>query len=252
MVDYNEYYLLLKERFELYYKTCSFDHYMPEFSLLYKAQIGNNIQVFTSPGTEYPANCEITNVFTVLTEADQLYNFNDYDLDHDGYVDNFGFCIVRQPGNNIANGGVYMGDGEFITNDLIPGSTTEYVKIDFENGKSMNCAVASGRDALMCICIHELQHTILGLDDLQHGMGDNTWDAIGSFDGASSKGFYGRMSVINPYFRYLFGWGNFTNLDLSQTIELKNCETDPTHPFYVFEPENSNNQKYILFTILTV
>lgn len=80
------------------------------------------------------------------------------------------------------------------------------------------------------IVLHELSHTLFRFPDMEHGMGDDRWYATGSFDAM----FRGVPSLYNPLFRIENGWVVPTRITNTSTLALKNFETDPNHPIYVF------------------
>lgn len=132
IIRYNEYYLVLKELIEDYFNKCSFGQFSVDINLVAKnIDIPNNrVELFEIQGFDPNAIVATdAQIIQVLQQADQVFDFNLTDGDGDGKVDHFNFCLLRMESANY-NGCAMCMNFQFITNDLIPGTTNQYVTID--------------------------------------------------------------------------------------------------------------------------
>jgi len=243
IVHYDKYYRRLEERLERYFKDCSFNRFNVDVKLIVKNITGDTVELFKINGVyewPYPAD----KIREIIQQADTVFNFNEGDRDGDGFVDHLAFCVAKQRNFNF-NGWPHIEGYEFKTNDLRPGSTTEYVKIALGGGlltPHITAAVQGGLNNLLFIVLHELTHSFFNFPDIEHGMGDSRWYGMGYFD--LSQGFGGIPSLFNPLFRLKLGWANLIRIEDSQTIELKDFESDPSHPVYAFWNDETNPNEY--------
>ncbi|MBI2418500.1 MAG: T9SS type A sorting domain-containing protein [Ignavibacteriales bacterium] len=238
IVPYIAYYQKLYSEIKDYYEKCSFGKFHIELNIITKnIDIANGtVEVFSLVGSnEWPiVSATDLQIRTVLDSADKRFDFNLADRDKDGIVDHLCFCVIRQAGDGLNGVPSLFDAGDYTTKDFKQGSSTEYLKISDGNYNNLRCSVNDGILKMEQILFHELTHSLFLFPDVDHGMGDNTWYAMGSFDGSFGV-FKGVTSMYNPLFRNELGWLSYTPISEPGSYNLKNCETDINHPFYVVE-----------------
>ncbi len=197
-------------------------------------------------------------VDTVLAHADAIYNFANYDIDHDGIVDYLAFICYRHTATNSRGTVGLPIDDYYTTNDVenINGTQVQ-VKIDgtdfeYDNDHSFT-ERAKTPERTESILFHEMGHSLFGWPDVNHNGFTyyNHW-SFGDFDVMSSEwgGFNNVSSLYNPAFRAARGWVTPTNASGTQTFS----DFDATGQIFSYAlPSYSNalsNQQYF-FTYYT-
>ena len=180
----------------------------------------------------------------ILDQADAIYDFSNYDLDNDGYVDYVAFIITRMnPANAIQGAPGLPINSTYTTNDFTSGGIP--VKIDGRGFKKY-----SGNKALsqrlrftdtykvISILCHEFGHSIFGFPDMDHYAGElyNHY-SLGHFcTMANAEGFSGHASPYNPVFRTNQGWTGPTTINNNMNVSFENFET--TGNIYIYDIPN--------------
>lgn len=139
----------------------------------------------------------------ILTKADSLINFAEYDNDDDGVVDMALLMILRASGSSIP--ALLISGGTFPTNDTsVLGDT---IVVRSSNGMAI---FALSRSHGVGVTMHEYGHQ-LGLPDYYNFRNPVKGNALGSFEPMNAAGFHWRESPFNPWFRsdYPGGRGAF-------------------------------------------
>jgi M6 family metalloprotease-like protein len=193
----------------------------------------------------------------ILQQADDLYDFSQFDFDGDGFVDFVIFTFL----NYSSRGTVGLpNEAIFTTNDPDPRHPGEFIKIDGRGYMTGSSRAISQRKDLrdlvngvydyIGIWFHELGHSLFNFPDMNHG-GFTSYDhySIGGFDAMAGGGFQGRQSLYNPWFCEQRGWGSFTTLT-SNTLSAPLSDFYSGGTAYRFTPPlpafAAPNQKFLV------
>ena len=206
-----------------FFADATFNNFMFSFDL-----ITDNGAAFIMPqpyNITFNGTCEHvhkeSNVQFVIEEADGIWDFNEFDYDHDGYVD------VHFVSIGSFSGGVGNTCWTFLTNDLDPYGNRIRVRITKQTR-------GSGEDVLKNVFYHESGHKFFNFPDMDH-MGSNSFNhyALGSFDVMSAVGFQGIPSLYNPHFRNKKSWYTPTPA-INGTVTLQDFQE--SHQALIFSP----------------
>ncbi|MFQ5906625.1 MAG: YCF48-related protein, partial [bacterium] len=135
----------------------------------------------------------------VLTKADSVIDFADYDGDADSVVDMVFMMVPRFSGKSVAS--LYIEMPYFPTNDVSGSGDTIFV---YSGNGTRNLIVSPSK--AVGVPVHEYGHK-LGLRDYYGFDLPVNGYALGSFEPMAAGGFYGRVSPFNPWFRSRYGVG---------------------------------------------
>ncbi|MDG7000409.1 MAG: right-handed parallel beta-helix repeat-containing protein, partial [Nitrososphaerota archaeon] len=251
----------IRGRIPDYFSKATFGHWTVNvLDVLVASSDGITAHAFVLPGLigsdQFIPNVYVANV---LGQADAIYNFANYDIDHDGVVDYVAFICYRQTtGTSRGTVGLPIND-YYTTNDFenINGTQVQ-VKIDgtnfmYGNNHSFTERVNNSPERLESMMFHEMGHSLFGWPDVDHcGFTDYNHSSFGDFDVMSSGwgGFNNVSSLYNPVFRTMRGWVTPTNASGTQTFS----DFDATGQIFSYSlPSNPNavvNQLYY-FTYYT-
>lgn len=196
---------------------------------------------------KFDASCEHVhsqaNVLAVLSQADALYDFNNYDYDNDGYID-VHFTSINIIGSH--NGGVTgCALCSYTTNDTNNSGNHIILRVNRQT-RGFNESSYFG------VFFHESGHSVFSFPDMDHyGRNDFNHYGIGGFDVMSGGGFQGIPSLYNPWFRHARNWYTPTPISSNGTITLQDFQI--SHQCYIYNPTSlpinsiSNEKFYISY-----
>jgi M6 family metalloprotease-like protein len=206
-----------------------------------------------------PANDFIPEQFVenVLLKVDQVVDFNDYDRDHDGYVDFVVFtCIFSS--TRSSSGTINTLCNGFVTNDPWAGHPGEFIQIC--DRPSIQCLIQYSRPQLEHIIpAHEYGHHLGWPEMEKDDTGPFDHYSLGGFDVMAEGGLKQdaqacnidtKLSVPNPWFKQSAGWHSPTPITSSQIgLELKDITS--TNESYVYAPASipgsaSGGQRWLI------
>lgn len=240
----------LEARIPDYFDKATFGNFtvtIPEILVKERDETQGIARAFVLPetlGSAFVVDSEL--VEAMLDSADQIYDFNDFDSNGDGYVDFFAFYVVRfAEGSNTGTIGLPL-SVDYVTND-ISNVTSEPIKISRSNGKAtIQRFKIADADRNMRLLFHEMGHALFHFPDMGHaGLHIVRHHyALGGFEVMSLSqgiggGFNGRASLFNPYFRYKMGWVEPEVLSTSDTKEF--TDFDETGLIYQYVTPDRQN-----------
>ena len=185
-----------------------------------------------------------SSVENVLAQADSIYDFSNYDNDHDGTVDYVAFVVYRYPSAAYAQGTDGLRITTYPTNDYENGTPVE---ISGANSDAVILRERRGMQRVIDLMTHELGHSLFGWPDVDHCyLTYYDHSSFGDFSTMSSGwgGFQNVASLYNPAFRVVKGWATPTSTSGTQTF----TDFDATGKIYSYTlPSNSSalsDQKY--------
>lgn len=149
----------------------------------------------------------------VISQADNKYNFGNYDNDHNGYVDYVAFIVYRYANaHSTGTWGLPLTNYPYLTNDY-EGSVQ--VKISGAPGDAVVLRNNNGINRVIATTVHEMGHSLFSWPDVTHRGWNIVYNhsSFGDFSVMSSSwgGFQGIASLYNPVFRVLRGWATPTD-----------------------------------------
>ena len=132
--------------------------------------------------------------WNILTKADSIIDFARYDSDGDQVVDMVFLIIPRFSGKSLAS--LRMPADSFATDDTSASGDTIFIWR--ENGTAN--LIVGGAGGAIGVVSHEYGHQ-LGLPDYYRFDDPVKGNGLGSFEPMNARGFYGRISPFNPWFR---------------------------------------------------
>ncbi|NUN09987.1 MAG: right-handed parallel beta-helix repeat-containing protein [Ignavibacteriaceae bacterium] len=239
---------MLRDDLENYFSSMSGG----EFNLLVDIVVQNptpvagKVTLFSLPNNFDPA-VPMAGFDDVLSDVDDVYDYNDADYDQDGYADHI--CIVIAKFSPLTPAKLYgeplIGTGTFETKDITQyGTTSGFVEIQKGSIAHNYSATQNNYYDRFTILQHELTHSLFHLPDIEHGMGDPLWYAFGAFDGSIGFRFGNYPAYWNPQFREYLGWITINEVNTAGTITLSDFESSGNFPVYSVQPQTANNEKF--------
>ncbi len=185
---------------------------------------------FTMPTYALPkfdGTCEhvhlLSNIQAVLQEADNIYDFRNYDYDNDGIV------YVTFSSIGPSSGGVVGYCMSYTSNDIrLDGSHVQLIV-----KRQIRGTIPSTFESVF---YHEGGHDFFNFPDMAHaGVNDYNHYALGGFDVMAGGGFQDQPSPYSPVLRHLMNW--FTPVPITTNLpggELKDFQMNAT--CYLFAP----------------
>ena len=197
-----------------------------------------------------------------LMKCDSLVSWSDFDLDHDGYVDMLWLLHAGVGGeagrsrndfwsltSRMSGGWLY--GGAYVTPQLVPGSTTQHMRIDrFSSVPEISTFHPPQRSEIGVFC-HEFGHA-LGLPDLYDtsalggaaNVGPGNWSLMSTGAYGTNGGTPERPSHLDAWSMLFLGWT--TSIRPAEDALLTLPPIEETGPVVQFWFQGESNPEHFL------